>query len=301
MDPRAEAGEGFAAFPFTSRYETVGQYRIHYIEEGSGRPILFIHGNPTWSYQWRNIIPAVARQMDARCIAFDLLGFGRSDKPDIEYTFAQHAAIVDEFIEKKGLRRFVMVLHDWGAALGFWHAIHHIDNVVGIVFFEPAILTRSWKDYTGERRKRFELFRDKKLNYEAVQVRNVSIETLAERVLHKERMTEEVMKYYREPFPTVESRKAMRRFPEMLPIGEDSETFRIFREIEKGLRSLDFPVLLLTATPGSSIGYRDVQTLRDAISNLDVWSIGEGLHMVHEDQPDAISDAIVKWIRERRV
>ena len=90
---------------------------MHYVEEGEGDPVLFLHGNPTSSYLWRNVIPHVSPQ--ARCIALDLIGMGRSDKPDIEYRFFDHARYVEGFIEALGLTDLTLVMHDWGSGLGF--------------------------------------------------------------------------------------------------------------------------------------------------------------------------------------
>ena len=99
-----------SAFPFDSHYVNVDGTRIHYIEQGSGAPILFLHGNPTWSYLWRNIIPHVAAQ--GRCIAMDLVGFGKSDKPNIDYGYADHVKYVDGFIDALELKNLTLVLHD---------------------------------------------------------------------------------------------------------------------------------------------------------------------------------------------
>ena len=285
-------------FPFESKFVNIGGYRIHYVEHGKGkRSILLIHGNPTWSYQWRNIIPLLSSA--GRCVALDLLGFGRSDKPDIEYTFEQHAEIVNGFIEKLNLKDIVMVLLDWGAAFGFWYAIEHTENVAGIAMFEPVLLTRTWDDYTGDRKKRFQKLTDKSANFELVQVRNHFIETLPERVLHKERMTKEVMNHYREPFQTVESRKAIRTFPEMLPIPENSETFSLFKKIEEGLATLTTPVLLMTANPGSSLTEKELILLKGKVHNLEILNVGAGLHHLQEDEPESISKSILNWMNNK--
>jgi haloalkane dehalogenase len=293
----ARSSNSFADFPFESHYVQVSRNRIHYIEEGTGRPVLFIHGNHASSYQWRNIIPIVSKA--GRCVALDLLGFGKSDKPDIDYTFDDHAAVVDGFIRGMRLKKMVMVVSDWGAAFGFWHAIHHPEDVAGIAAYEAVILPRTWDDYKGERRKKFEMLRDRRFNYDMVQARNSIVETLPERVLYKERLTKEVMDSYRAPFPTPESRKAMRRFPEMLPIGEESETYREFKEIEDGLPSLRVPVLLMTATPGTAMTERQVGILRERIRDFEIRNVGPGLHDLHEDQPEAIGRAVVDWMKAR--
>ncbi len=124
---RTMASESISAdFPYTSQYVDVHGSQIHYVEEGSGDPILFLHGNPTSSYLWRNIMPHV--QGHGRCIAMDLIGMGKSDKPDLEYNFFDHAKYVEGFIEKRGLKNLTLVIHDWGSALGFHYAMRNENN-----------------------------------------------------------------------------------------------------------------------------------------------------------------------------
>ncbi|TMF12914.1 MAG: alpha/beta fold hydrolase [Chloroflexi bacterium] len=121
-----------AAFRFESEYVDVLGSRMDYVEEGDGDPILFLHGNPTSSYLWRNVIPHVSPI--GRCIAPDLIGMGKSDKPDLDYGFFDHFRYVDAFIEALGLRDITLVIHDWGSALGFHYARRHESNVKGIAF-----------------------------------------------------------------------------------------------------------------------------------------------------------------------
>ena len=116
-------------FPFESKFLEVKGSRMHYIDVGKGDPILFLHGNPTSSYLWRNIIPHLQKQ--GRCIAVDLIGMGKSSKPDIDYTFHDHYNYLVEFIEKLDLKNITLVIHDWGSGLGFHYANTHRDNVKG--------------------------------------------------------------------------------------------------------------------------------------------------------------------------
>src|SRR5713226_6390445 len=133
-----------ADVPYQSNYIEVHGSKLHYIDEGSGDPILFLHGNPTSSYLWRNIIPYLTPL--GRCIALDLIGMGKSDKPDIEYQFFDHVKYVDGFIEKIGLRNITLVIHDWGSALGFHYAMRHESNVRGIAFMEAIVMpVPSWE------------------------------------------------------------------------------------------------------------------------------------------------------------
>jgi haloalkane dehalogenase len=288
-------------FPFESKFLKVSGFSIHFIEvQGRGNPLLFIHGNPTWSYIWRNIIPPLSK-LGRRCVAFDLLGLGKSDKPQIEYTFDQCYDIVRGFIEEMGLKNLVLVLHDWGGAFGFWYAIQNRPNVKGIVAMEPVLLPLTWDDYEGERKELFKSFRNPAVSYDLIQVKNTFIETMPNRVWNKERMTDGVMKKYREPFSTPESRKAIRRFPEMLPIGQDSETFQIFQKIESSLSSLSVPVLLLKVTPGALINEKKLGILKEKIRDLTVKELGPGLHYVQEDYPDEIAGEIASWTRLKNI
>jgi alpha/beta hydrolase fold len=127
-----------AEFPFESNYVEVLGSQMHYIDKGEGDPILFIHGNPTSSYLWRNIIPYV--EPYGRAIAVDLIGMGKSDKPDIGYRFVDHAKYLEAFIEKLDLNNITLVIHDWGSALGFNYAMQNEDNVKSIAFMEAFLM-----------------------------------------------------------------------------------------------------------------------------------------------------------------
>src|SRR5436189_4143639 len=135
-----------ADFPFAVRHVQVHGARMAYVDEGSGDPIVFLHGNPTSSYLWRNVIPHV--RSVGRCIAPDLIGMGRSDKPDIGYRFVDHARYIDGFLEALGLDRIAFVVHDWGSALGFDWAMRHESRVRGLAFMEAILgLVPSWRSF----------------------------------------------------------------------------------------------------------------------------------------------------------
>ena len=133
-----------AAMPYESKFVDVEGARIHYVEEGTGDPILFLHGNPTSCYLWRNVMPHLAS--DARCLAMDLVGMGRSDKPALDYRLVDHARYVDKFIAALGLERLTLVLHDWGSALGFHYARRHEANVKGVAFMEAIVRALAERD-----------------------------------------------------------------------------------------------------------------------------------------------------------
>jgi haloalkane dehalogenase len=133
-----------AEMPYETQFIEVLGSKMAYVEAGEGDPILFLHGNPTSKYLWRNVMPWLEGQ--GHVIALDLIGMGESDKPDIGYTFAEHSEYLDGFIEALGLEQITLVIHDWGSGLGFDYAQRHPDNVKGIAFMEavvaPAMPTR---------------------------------------------------------------------------------------------------------------------------------------------------------------
>jgi pimeloyl-ACP methyl ester carboxylesterase len=290
-------------FPFQSKYLDIDGYKIHYVEEGKGNnPLLFLHGNPTSSYLWRNIIPTVAGAGNRnRCIALDLIGFGKSDKPNIDYNFQDHFKYVKGFIDKLQLnanRKLIIVGHDWGRVLGFWYALNYQQSIKGMVFMETFPFTISIDDFPPEFAKLLQAFRNRKTGYELIQVQNIFVEqVLPTAVFNKQNISEEIMKHYREPFLTIESRKPIRRFPEMLPLDPEveGETYKAFQKLEAALSELKFPLLLIKGNPGAVITESRVKWLQDKIPHLIVKDIGPSLHYLQEDNPEGIGNSILDW------
>ena len=290
-----------ATFPFESRYVDVLGHQIHYIEEGRGMPVLFVHGNPTWSYLWRNVLPAVAADTHRRGIALDLPGFGRSGKlANRSYTLDLYFRILEGFIEKLALKDLVLVLHDWGGPLGMMYAARHRENVKTVVLMETFLWDTSWKDY-GTMRPIFKLFRSP-VGYLMIQVMNVFVnKILPGSVVRKENITREVMDHYRQPFPTIASRRPVRVFPQLIPIEGRPGTSRLFiEEIEDSLRRLDIPVLWIKAAPGAIITkdteYR-LTALAARMPRLVIMNFGPGLHYLQEDDPGRLAEMIAGWIK----
>ncbi len=146
-----------AAFPYESRFVTVKGSQMHYVEQGEGDPILFVHGNPTSSYLWRNVIPHLSGS--GRCIALDLIGMGRSDKPDIPYRLFDHVEYFDGFINALGLGPITLVLHDWGGFMGMHYASKNLENVRAIVLMEAIIKPMRWTDRSEVFQGLFKRFR----------------------------------------------------------------------------------------------------------------------------------------------
>src|SRR5438067_954475 len=187
-----------ADFPFAVRHVQAHGARMAYVDEGSGDPIVFLHGNPTSSYLWRNVIPHV--RSVGRCIAPDLIGMGRSDKPDIGYRFVDHARYIDGFLEALGLDRITFVVHDWGSALGFDWAMRHESRVRGLAFME-AILgpVPSWEEFPPQGREIFQKLRTPGVGEPMVLDHNMFVEQLLPGSVVRSLSPAE-MQHYRAPF-----------------------------------------------------------------------------------------------------
>ena len=284
-----------AEMPYESRFVTVAGSRMHYVEAGAGDPVLFLHGNPTSCYLWRNVMPHLAG--DARCVAPDLIGMGRSDKPDLDYRFVDHARYVDGFIEALGLQRLTLVLHDWGSALGFHYARRHAPNVRGLAFMEALVRPVSWDEWPRTVRPVFEAFRTPQVGWDLVVDQNAFVEQVLPGAIQR-RLTDVEMARYREPFREPASRKPVWRWPNEIPIdGEPADVTALVDAYATWLSACDVPKLLLYARPGAILRKELVGWCRAHMRKLTTVDIGPGLHFVQEDRPHAIGAALRTWYR----
>ena len=286
-----------ADFPFESRYVTVHGSKMHYIDEGEGDPILFIHGNPASSYLWRNIIPHV--QGRGRCIALDLIGMGRSDKPDIDYTYDDNSRYLAGFIEALGLgENLTLVIHDWGSMLGFRWAGENPDKVRAVAFMEAMVRPLSYADLPGALKVGMRVMRNPFFNWLMVGVGNVFLKKLLPDLTHRP-MSPEVLACYREHFPTVASRKAVRMFPRQVPFdGDPSRSYDIVTGYIDWITRTDVPMLLLHGDDGVAIKAAEVEWLKQTVTRLEVVDLGPGKHFLQETHPDRIGAAIARWFGE---
>ncbi|WP_299425399.1 haloalkane dehalogenase [uncultured Shimia sp.] len=283
-----------ADFPFQSRFVEVNGHKIHYVDEGEGQPILFMHGNPTSSYLWRNIIPHVLPH--GRAIALDLIGMGKSDKPDLAYRFEDHVPYLDGFIEALGLKDVVLVIHDWGSALGFHYARRHPNNVRGIAFMEAVIRPMTWDGFPPDFRIGFKMMRTPVLGWLMISAANMFVnKILPSAMIRKLSATE--MAAYRAPFPTVRSRKPLRIWPTEIPINSSpKDVSDVVQNYSQWLGQTDTPMLLFYATPGGTIQEPELTWCRDTIKNLQTVDIGAGIHYLQEDNPHLIGAELAKWL-----
>jgi len=288
-------------YNFAPHYIEVFGSRMHYVDEGKGDPILLVHGNATWSYIWRNVIHHLTPY--ARCVAPDLIGFGLSDKPNIEYQWTEQADYLEEFIRKLGLKNITLVLNDFGISLGMHYAMSHEPNVKRMAFFEGVFKTFASLEeaYTADFRPLFKRFRTGDEGGEGYQLlvdQNVFIEQLLPRAAGRE-LTEEELRRYREPFKEVLSRIPIWRFARCVPIGgEPKDVWDTMTEAVEWFRRTDLPKLLFYATPGGLVTPEFVEWCRRNLKNLKVVHVGPGVHYLTETSPHVIGRELVKWLGE---
>lgn len=288
-----------AAYPFQSRYATVNGHRMHYIDEGTGEAVVFLHGNPTWSYTFRNIIPYVSPTH--RCIAIDLIGMGRSDKPDIGYTFLEHVDYVTACIEQLGLDSVTLVGHDWGAAIGLQYALKHQSKVKAIALLEPQALypNAAWSDFSPpEAQGLFQTLRDPEKGWPLMRDNSVFIEGMTNTIINRQ-ITPEEHEQYREPFRSPEDRRPMWVFPNQIPIeGRPAEVIEAVTARNVWLTGSSVPKLLFYATPGCTVREPQLAWCRAHLQNLTLFDIGKGFHHLAEENPHAIGGELRRWLRE---
>ncbi len=286
-------------YPYEPHYAEVFGSRMHYITAGTGDPILLLHGNPTWSYLWRNVIPHLSSL--GRCIAPDLIGFGRSDKPNIGYTWFDHYRYLEKFIETLGLRNVTLVLHDQGSALGFHYAMQHEDNIKAIAFMESIIQPYPWDQFsTPEFRELFRQFRTGGIGGQGWQMiveQNMFIEQLLPQAAGRP-LSEKEMNFYREPFRTRESRVPIWLFPRQTAIGgEPKDVWDVVTRYSEWLQRSALPKLMLYVTPGALITQEHADWAKQNIRNLKSVFLGPGSHFVQESSPHRIGREVAAWCR----
>lgn len=290
----SSAPNSSANVPYESHFIEVYGSNIHYLDEGTGDPLLFLHGNPTSSYLWRNVIPHLTAL--GRCIAPDLIGMGKSDSPAIEYRFVDHARYLQRFIETLELRHLTLVLHDWGSALGFQYASQHEATIKGMAFMEAILMAAPTWDALPEDLRAFQQrLRTPAVGWELAVHQNIFIEEiLPSNVLRQ--LTEEEMQQYRAPFVDPARRKPLWRWPTEAPIaGEPADVAALVGAYNHWLQQTELPKLLVTARPGSILGDQMVAWCREHLKQLTIRDGGPGLHFLQEDSPDQVGTAIAQW------
>ncbi|KAH8894651.1 alpha/beta-hydrolase [Thozetella sp. PMI_491] len=289
-----------ADFPFTMRRIQVLDSHIAYVDVGNSTAsaTVFLHGNPTSSYLWRNVIPHVSSK--SRCIAPDLIGFGDSGKvPGLAYRVADQQRYLDAFLDAVlPTETITLVLHDWGSALGFDWARRHQGRVVGLCFMEFVVPADSWDVFPPEVAANFRPFRDPKLGRQLLIDQNIFVEkVLPGSVIRK--LTEVEMAHYRQPFLDPASREPVWRFPNEIPIaGEPADVWDKVQLYMAWLFETNIPKLFFWVSPGVIITPDTAEKFMQKLRNTRGVYLGAGRHYVQEDHPHAIGREIAQWLPE---
>ena len=281
-----ELFDGLPDFPFGASYREWEGVRLAHLDEGDGRPVVFLHGEPTWSFLWRKVIPAV-RDAGWRCIAPDLPGFGRSDKPvELDwYTYDRHTASVAALFELLDLRDATVVVHDWGGPIGLRIAVEQQDRVSRIVILDTGL-------FTGHQRMNdaWMAFRNFVERTEDVPI------GLLVRGACKRDPGDEVIAAYEVPFPNAASKAGARAFPLILPLSPDGPGAQAGQRVLDALRGDRRPKLVLWADSDPvlplDVGERFAQALGTEIGHV----IGDAGHFLQEDAGPQIGRLIADWL-----
>ena len=277
--------------------------KLAYIDVGEGTPIVMLHGNPTSSFLWRNIIPHLNDL--GRVIVPDLIGHGDSDKlpvsmgPD-RYTFENTFEYIDKLLNKLEINQDItLILHDWGSALGFYWAMKNPEKIKAICYMEAIVSPINWSDWPEQARGIFKGFRSAK-GEDLILKRNMFIEAvLPSSIIRK--LTKDEMDEYRKPFLNENDRQVTLNWPRQIPIeGEPSHMFRLVTSYAEWISNDgDIPKLFINADPGSILIGNQREFCRGWKNQIEVTV--NGLHFIQEDSPHEIGEAISSWMRNINV
>ena len=257
-------------FPYTSKYITVGDAKLHYIDEGTGDPIIFLHGIPMSLYSWRNIIPHLSDT--ARCLAMDFMGFGKSDKPAIDYSFEDQVRYLSAFIEAMELTNITFVMTDIGGIIGTHYAVNHPDKVKALVLMETPIAdARTFHKHGGMmQHMMFWMGGKDKMGYRMFVKKNMFLKMMS--MLIKRKLTDVEKAYYRAPFTTEASRiplfTLVNAFPRKGKNPQPGDMADFLTQNDSSLRASSLPKLLLYAKPGMLINKKALTWAKEHLPHL---------------------------------
>lgn len=282
---------------YEKKFTEVQGRRMAYVEVGSGAPLVFLHGNPTSSFLWRNIMPGLESR--GRCIAPDLIGMGDSEKLESDgpgsYRFVEHREYLDGFLENLGVSENVtLIIHDWGSALGFDWARRHPETIKGIAYMEAIVRPLTWDEFPEAPKKVFRGFRSS-MGESMVLEKNIFVEKVLPGSIIRE-LSEDEMGVYRAPFRLEgEGRRPTLTWPREIPInGEPADVTAIVDDYANWMGSSAIPKLFINAEPGAILIGAQREFCRSWPNQREVTV--SGTHFIQEDSPDEISFAINSWL-----
>ena len=286
---------------YAKKQATILGRAMRYVEEGTGDPIVFLHGNPTSSYLWRNVTPHVAHL--GRCIAPDLIGMGDSDKLQTSgpasYRFVEHRHYLDALLTHLEVAsNVVLVVHDWGSALGFDWANRHRDAVQGLVYMEGIVRPVTWDEWPDAARQVFRGFRSP-VGEEMVLEKNMFVERVLPGSILRS-LTQDEMTVYRRPYLTPgEDRRPTLSWPREIPIdGEPADVAEIVSSYAAWLETSSVPKLFVNAEPGAILTGTQREYCRTWPNQEEVTVAGS--HFIQEDSPDDIGTAVARFVQRLR-
>jgi haloalkane dehalogenase len=286
---------------YTKKKIEVLDYRMAYVDEGDGDPIIFLHGNPTSSYLWRNIIPYLTGL--GRCIAPDLIGMGDSEKlaesgPGT-YRFITHRRFLDAFLDELAIEKnVVLVGHDWGSALAFDWAYRHPDKVAAIVYMEAIVQPLNWSDWPEEAVNIFKRLRSAE-GEEIILTNNVFVERILPASIMRSLSDAEMAEYRRPFFEPGEGRRPTLDWPREIPIyGEPKDVAEIVKAYGRWLACSPMPKLFINAEPGMILTGAQREYCRSWENQEE--AVVKGLHFIQEDAPEAIGQATAEFVSRLR-
>jgi len=284
----------------SKQYKTVNGKQMAYHDTGAGEAVVFLHGNPTSSYLWRDIIPHVSPH--ARCIAPDLIGQGDSDKLDNpgpnSYTFVEHRTYLDGLLDQLDLGdKITFVIHDWGSALGFDWANRHRDRVAGICYMEAIVRPVTWEQWPAGATDIFKAMRSD-AGEEMILTKNLFVEAILPASIIR-KLSDEEMDEYRRPFLNAgEDRRPTLTWPRQIPLdGEPADVVEIVQSYADWLSTSDVPKLFVNADPGTILTGPQREFARTWPNQTEVTVAGS--HFIQEDSADEIGGALAGWLPTR--
>jgi haloalkane dehalogenase len=284
--------------PYQKKFATVAGKQIAYVEEGSGDPIVLLHGNPTSSFLWRNVVPELVGS--GRVIVPDLIGQGDSEKlPASEgaerYTLEVVYSFLDGLLEAIGANENVtLVIHDWGSALGFMWAMRHAAAVRGVVYMEAIVKPVGWADWPEGAVGIFKGFRSEK-GEDMILNRNMFIEAVLPTSIIRD-LSDTEMDAYRAPHLNPDDRQPLLNWPRQIPIeGEPEDIVALVNEYGAFMAGSELPKLFINADPGSILVGPQREFCRSWPNQQEVTV--KGLHFIQEDSPLEIGQAVANWLQ----
>jgi len=277
---------GLPDYPFAPHWLDLDGLRLHYLDEGAGDPVLLLHGEPTWSFLWRRVIPPLAER--ARVIAPDLLGFGRSDKPTDSgwYSYDRHAETVERLAAELDLRRLTVVVHDWGGPIGLRLAVEHEERVERLVILDTGIGAGSAPSETW-------------LRFRAV-VRELGGELDIGRLVAAGTaggLSDAVRAGYDAPFPTAESKAGALAFPELVPTEPDHPSAAAMLRVRDALHGWRKPALVVWGAEDAVLPARVAERFVELLPGARGPVLLDGAsHFLQEDRPEELAAAILDFI-----